>query len=169
LLVFVGAKQICWRAAEEGGLRKSLMDGLLKGCYVFLNCFNRLGIKMKIKIITIIGLITVLSACNMANIGNKRLEQVNLESFSEDVIKGNLSKDDVKEILGNPSTVSVSSVGKTIWMYSLITSKADATLFIPIVGGLIGGVNSKSKMVTVIFEDGLAQEVTVVESNASTR
>jgi outer membrane protein assembly factor BamE (lipoprotein component of BamABCDE complex) len=145
------------------------MDGLLKGCYVFLNCFNRLGIKMKIKIITIIGLITVLSACNMANIGNKRLEQVNLESFSEDVIKGNLSKDDVKEILGNPSTVSVSSVGKTIWMYSLITSKADATLFIPIVGGLIGGVNSKSRMVTVTFEDGIAQEVTVVESNASTR
>ena len=85
----------------------------------------------------------MLSACNMTNMGDKRLERVNLESFSDDVSKGNLTKNNVKEILGNPSTVSVSSVGKTIWMYSLITSKADAALFIPIVGGLVGGVDTK--------------------------
>ena len=111
---------------------------------------------MKCKIITIIGLITILSACNMTDIGDKKLEQLNLESFSEDVSKGNLSKDDVKEMLGNPSTVSVSSDGKTIWAYSLITSKVDARLFIPFVGALLGGVDTKLRTVTVTFQDELA-------------
>ena len=91
----------------------------------------------------------VLMGCVSAD-GNKDIG--NAEVLSQ--IKPNEStKADVRARLGPPTDTTYTAAGQEIWKYTYMRSEMRATNFIPIVGGVVGGADTKSATLTILWHE----------------
>lgn len=117
-------------------------------------------------IISTILLIT-LFGCGSTSTGNEAITNVDFESLIKEINTTDVSIEQVKQKLGNPTTVTTNSNGLTVFSYFTMSTSVDAATFIPVVGLFAGGAESKSIVVTVSFNDkGVAEEITISDSKS---
>ena len=95
--------------------------------------------------------------CSKQTRGNQNLSGVSVTEIQDRIKEGKTTKHEVKEWLGEPSGISKDKDGNEVWRYSFgnYESKIRATTFIPVVGGLLGGVDTKmeSRILTIVFKN----------------
>lgn len=67
--------------------------------------------------------------------------------------KGVTTTNDLRRLFGNPTTVTTSATGDTMWSYTNIQTSVDAATYIPIVGGFIGGADASVKTITITIDE----------------
>ena len=91
----------------------------------------------------------VLMGCVTAE-GNKDIG--NAEVLSQ--IKPNEStKADVQALLGPPADTMYTAAGQEIWKYAYVRSETRATSFIPIVGDFVGGTDTETATLTILWHE----------------
>lgn len=97
--------------------------------------------------------------CTKQTSGNQNLSGVSVTEIQDRIIEGKTTKAEIKEWLGEPSGISKDKDGNEVWNYSFnnFESKVRAESFIPIIGGLIGGSDSKheNRMLHITFKKGV--------------
>ncbi|MBI1308638.1 MAG: hypothetical protein GC129_02110 [Proteobacteria bacterium] len=73
------------------------------------------------------------------------------QSQLADFKKGHTTRAEVLQKLGQPSQRIVDTNGNTSLIYSYFESTARPETFIPIVGGLVGGADTRTNIVTLTF------------------
>ena len=77
------------------------------------------------------------------------------------LVKGKSTKADVRAAIGAPDNISKDLSGQESWIYSYSRSTVKGTTFIPYIGGLVGGSNTQTQQVVVVFgADGTVENVT---------
>lgn len=89
-------------------------------------------------------LLIVLSGC--ATVG-KEVTQEQVKGFK----KGETTMEEVVSKLGSPTSSGVDASGRTVISYVFVHAQARAATFVPLVGPLIGGADSRSSAVSFTF------------------
>lgn len=111
-------------------------------------------------VITTIGI----SGC-ASTMGNESVAQVTAADVKQKIIAGKSTKKDVEQQFGKPGTVQSNKNGDT-WIYQYGQAKSSPLSFVPVVGMYIGGIDAKSKTITVEFnKTGVVRDATYGESN----
>lgn len=102
-------------------------------------------------------LIMVLLGLGCASQGNKQIAQ---DEIVNQIEPGVSTKEDVKRLVGEPTMVDFSDSGQEKWVYQYVRAKTRATSFIPVAGMLVGGADTKTHSLTIIFnDDGTVQKM----------
>ena len=102
--------------------------------------------------------VLVLSAAMLVgcvSVGNERVGKLtaspNLEGQTKDVVVA---------LVGEPMTKAFGQDGAEVWSYYYTHAQVKASTFIPIIGGFVGGADSRSKQLAVRFgQDGKVNAV----------
>lgn len=81
---------------------------------------------------------------------------------------GKTTFQEVIEALGKPTAVVTNSNGMKTITYMFVDTEIDSTMYIPIVGPLIGGVSSESEGFTLSFSNNLLTQVIQTNSQGRT-
>ncbi len=93
-----------------------------------------------------VSIVLALMLCGCASVGRK------LDANQVDQIKkGETTKEQVAQLVGNPDQATKDSDGVTTWLYTYSRATAKASNFIPIVGAFAGGFDTETQSVTVTF------------------
>ncbi|QHI68417.1 outer membrane protein assembly factor BamE domain-containing protein [Tichowtungia aerotolerans] len=86
------------------------------------------------------------------------------------IVKGQTSKNEVLRLFGPPTMrIGIGSDRET-WSYSYAEAKAQKRMFIPIVGPLIGSVDSEAHSITIGFDsNGVVKTVSVFDQTGGRR
>jgi len=104
-----------------------------------------------------------LSGC-ASTMGNESVAQVTAADVKQKIIVGKSTKKDVEQQFGKPGTVQSGKNGDT-WIYQYGQAKSSPLSFVPVVGMYIGGIDAKSKTITVEFKKtGVVRDATYGES-----
>ena len=107
--------------------------------------------------------------CTKQTSGNQNLSGVSVTEIQDRIIEGKTTKAEVKEWLGEPSGITKDKDGNEVWNYSFsnFESQVRAETFIPIVGGLLGGSDTKqeNRMLGITFKRGVVYSYTFETSN----
>jgi len=110
---------------------------------------------MKIRVLICLVVVSFLLGC--ATYGNKNIKDDELISKIQPDIT---TKEEVKQLIGDPWKVSFTESGEETWDYMLTKSQARASSFIPIVGIFAGGVDTQTYTLTIrIGKDGIVKGV----------
>lgn len=113
------------------------------------------------KYVILMAAILTISGCTTMG---KEVSDSQAAAFS----KGVTTKDQVIAALGKPASDSVSSNGETVIVYNYINATARPETFIPIIGGFVGGIDTKSNMTMFKFgKDGKLVDYNITKTNAS--
>ena len=83
--------------------------------------------------------------------------------------KGKTTKKEVKKLIGEPAHISFLQNDEEHWIYSYTESKTKLSSFVPKVGGLLGGSDTKTCSLNVIFsKNGKVKKVGKGETSGST-
>ena len=114
------------------------------------------------KIILVAFSIYLLSGCAATGV---QVKEENLKSF----VEGKTTIEEVVNALGEPTSTMRNSDGTKILMYIYMSSTVRPETFIPIVGGFVGGADTKSSNVMLNFnQSGVLQSYSTSESNMGT-
>jgi len=83
--------------------------------------------------------------------GNEKISKETTESIGTKVTKGVTTKDQIKELFGEPQKVTLSYDGGLVWKYRYSESKAKAANYIPCVRFVAGGRDVHWKLVVFFF------------------
>lgn len=114
----------------------------------------------------------VLSAtgCSKQTSGNQNLSGVSVTEIQDRIIEGKTTKAEIKEWLGEPSGITKDKDGNEVWSYNFSNyeSKMRAETFIPVIGGFIGGVDSKheNRMLGITFKNGVVYRYSFETANS---
>ena len=109
----------------------------------------------------VILLTVILAGCVTA--GNPSVKD---ESKTSQIHKGVTTKQEVKELLGMPQSITTSD-GVETWGYSYVHAQATGVSYIPIVGIFAGGATSESNSISLEFnEDDVVKKITTGHATA---
>ncbi|MEQ1601529.1 MAG: hypothetical protein ABL885_07155 [Methylophilaceae bacterium] len=109
-------------------------------------------------ILNLATVVLLLAGC--ATVG-KEITQDQLTSFK----KGETTIEEVVAKLGTPTSSSVTATGQRTISYVFAHAQARPASFIPIIGPLVGGTDSRSSMVFFMFgNDGKLENYTLSQS-----
>lgn len=97
----------------------------------------------------VLGGMLALSAC--ASGGNESIKNETSASVDQKIHDGVTTKDQVRQIFGDPAQTSFTDSGHEEWQYAFDNSKSDAANFIPVYGDLHQGQHGTAKHLTIIF------------------
>ncbi|WP_261150820.1 outer membrane protein assembly factor BamE domain-containing protein [Serratia entomophila] len=101
------------------------------------------------KILFVAAAAIALAGC--ASGGNKSIEQETQVGVQSKIIKGKTTKQGVKAIYGDPTSVSLSSDGKEQWHYVFTNTQVSGKAFIPIYGLFDNGATTNMKQLIIVF------------------
>jgi len=87
-----------------------------------------------------------------ASSGNEKVRTETMDTVSSKVTKGTTTKDQVKALYGEPSSVSLTDSGSEVWKYEYAHATATAVSYVPIVGLFAGGADVNKNEVVFIFD-----------------
>lgn len=110
----------------------------------------------------------LLAGC--ASAGNEKVRTETMESLGSKVTKGTTTKDQVKQLYGEPTHVSLTDGGSEVWTYEYAHVTPKAANFVPIVNFFAAGNDvSKNEVVFIFDKDSVMQNYTVHASETETR
>ncbi len=111
--------------------------------------------------LSIIVLLIALSGC--ASVG-KEIQTDKVGQIKKDVT----TEQEVLALLGTPMTKTMGSDGKIIMLYQYTKVKNKAANFIPVAGLLLGGMDMRTQMLTIVVsKDGKVENYTLNDSNTN--
>jgi outer membrane protein assembly factor BamE (lipoprotein component of BamABCDE complex) len=103
-------------------------------------------------------LLSCMFLCGCASFGNKVLQYEDRYSIEGKIVKGETTKEEVRDTFGDPLDVDFTDSGNTIWKYTFTKSHIKAASLIPVVNWFTSGVKGKVKELTIFFDkDGMVQ------------
>jgi outer membrane protein assembly factor BamE (lipoprotein component of BamABCDE complex) len=115
----------------------------------------------------IIALAILISGC--ASAGNEKVRTETMDTVGAKVSRGVTTKDQVKALYGEPSSVSLTDAGSEVWKYEYAHATAKAVNFVPIVGIFAGGADiNKNEVVFIFDKNNIMQNYTVHASQSET-
>ena len=85
--------------------------------------------------------------CGCVSVGHK-LDEAKVEQIK----KGATTRNQVIQLIGQPDQVTRDGDGKVTFQYVYVHASAKASSFIPLVGPLVGGVNTQNQSLSVSFD-----------------
>jgi hypothetical protein len=114
------------------------------------------------KLAVIMGVAGVLAACAASGV---QVTEQQAQSFTV----GKSTYSDVVGALGEPTTVTSSSNGNRVAIYSYAAASARPQNFIPIINRFASGYDTKSSAVRFVFDsNGILKETTSTQNNMGT-
>lgn len=101
------------------------------------------------KYLILASLLLALGGC--ASTGSMAMKNENTTTLQQKIIKGKTTKQEITQLFGEPQSRSVDDRGNETWTYSYSNSTSNIANFIPYAGALIGGAESKTRIMTVTF------------------
>jgi outer membrane protein assembly factor BamE (lipoprotein component of BamABCDE complex) len=112
---------------------------------------------MQVRVLFCSAILSSLFLLGCASYGNKQITQ---QETVEKIEIGKTTKADVKALLGEPAEVIFSDNGDEDWAYIYSKSTVRATSFIPVVGIVAGGADTKTSTLKVRFnKEGVVQKL----------
>lgn len=103
-----------------------------------------------------------LIGCAKGGGGNQKLAGTSSSEIQDKLVEGRTTKAEVRDWLGEPTGISKNKNGTESWRYNLTNheSKVKASTFIPYIGGLVGGSESKTenRTLTINFKNGVVSD-----------
>lgn len=100
-----------------------------------------------------------ISGCSKMTAGNQNLSGVSVTEIQERIKEGKTTKKEVHAWLGEPSSINKDKDGNEVWGFSFMNHETAVrpTSFIPIIGGLVGGVDTKNefRMLHITFQNNI--------------
>ncbi len=96
--------------------------------------------------------ITNLNISGCSTSGKKKKKKETSQSLQSKIIKNKTTKSEIITALGEPETRTTLDSGNEEWTYSMDNNQFDATTFIPVVGLLTGGSQTKAKTLEIEFK-----------------
>lgn len=93
----------------------------------------------------------VITGCAVKT-GHQFLEKMSNEDISSKLVKGQTSKNQVKELFGDPSDVDVLPDGKENWVYSYVRSSSKGINFVPYANLVYSGTNDNTRKLKILFD-----------------
>jgi outer membrane protein assembly factor BamE (lipoprotein component of BamABCDE complex) len=119
------------------------------------------------KFVWLIAAVLLVSGC--ASAGNEKVRTETMDTVGAKVTKGVTTKDQVKGLYGEPSSVSLTDAGSEVWKYEYAHATATAVSFVPVVGMFAGGANvNKNEVVFIFDKNNVMQNYTVHASQSET-
>jgi len=97
-------------------------------------------------------LFVALSIAGCASTGNQNVKAATQESVKAQLKEGVTTKEEVRKMLGEPTSVSFTDSGNEIWTFKYSEAQSHASNFIPIVSLFSSGADVKNKEVVVLFD-----------------
>jgi outer membrane protein assembly factor BamE (lipoprotein component of BamABCDE complex) len=117
------------------------------------------------KLITTIAMVLLVAAC--ASSGNEKVRTETMDTVGQKVTKGKSTKADVKQLYGEPGSVSLTDGGGEVWHYAYAHATANGASYIPIVGIFAGGADvAKNEVVFIFDKNDVMQNYTVHASQS---
>lgn len=105
-------------------------------------------------------------ACS--NSGNKTLKNETSESVDAKIIDGVTTKQQVKQMFGDPLNVNYTDSGKEIWKYEMVHSSVDGINFVPGMAYFGSRNHGISKQLAIIFDGDKVLHHTMASSKTVT-
>jgi hypothetical protein len=86
-----------------------------------------------------------------ASIGNESIADASSDSVSAQLVKGKTRQDHVRELYGDPATISFTDSGNEIWEYDFSRTVSKPTNFIPYVSLIHSGAEGDKKSLVIFF------------------
>lgn len=107
---------------------------------------------MKTLYITLLLIVVVTTLSGCASSGNKNLEKQTEVTISQQITKGKTKKTDIKQLFGEPSSVSPTDSGNQMWTYRFERAVPHVSNFVPFVGIFSSGADVTSKELVIMFD-----------------
>ncbi|WP_245191549.1 hypothetical protein [Acetobacter oryzifermentans] len=105
-------------------------------------------------------------ACS--NSGNKTLKNETQASVDAKIIDGVTTKEQVKQMFGDPLNVNYTDSGKEIWKYEMVHSSVDGINFVPGMAYFGSRNHGTSKQLAIIFDGDKVLHHTMASSKTVT-
>ncbi len=105
-------------------------------------------------------------ACS--NSGNKTLKNATQASVDAQIIDGVTTKEQVKQMFGDPLNVNYTDSGKEIWKYEMVHSSVDGINFVPGMAYFGSRNHGISKQLAIIFDGDKVLHHTMATSKTVT-
>ncbi|OUJ10675.1 outer membrane protein assembly factor BamE [Acetobacter sp. DsW_059] len=105
------------------------------------------------KIASVAGLSLMLALSACASGGNESIKNETGASIDQKIHDGVTTKEQVRQLFGDPAQTSFTDSGHEQWQYTFDNSKSDVTNFIPVYGDLHQGQHGTAKHLTIIFNN----------------
>ena len=111
--------------------------------------------------------VVLLGGC--ASEGNQQLANLHSAQVSNELVKGQSTKADVRRMFGGPMKVHFTDNGNEIWEYDFTKMHAKVQNFIPVVNWFTTGEKGKKKTLVVFFDkNGVVENYTMSSSAIDT-
>jgi outer membrane protein assembly factor BamE (lipoprotein component of BamABCDE complex) len=121
-----------------------------------------MNIKSKLFLVASIAIL----ATGCASGGNERMRDQTQASVSQKIAEGKTGKEEVKEMLGDATSVSFTDSGNEIWTYKHARATPKAQNFIPIVNLFSRGADVKTKELVILFDkNGIVNRYSMRETD----
>ena len=122
---------------------------------------------MKKYLITVVAVLLI-SGCGSS--GNEKVRTETMDTVSSKVTKGVTTKDQVKGLYGEPSSVTLTDGGNEVWKYEYAHATSQPQNFIPVVNLVARGYDVDKNEVVFIFDSkNIVQNYTVHASKSETK
>ena len=113
--------------------------------------------------------ILAISGC-AAKTGNQFLEKTSSEELSKKLIANSTTKNDVKEMFGDPMTITFMASNNEMWSYSFVRSEAKMINLVPMVNLFYAGSNDNIRSLHIIFNpDNIVNSFNFINSDGETK
>lgn len=120
--------------------------------------------KVKSRLLLVASIAILVAGC--ASGGNERLRDQTQASVSQKITEGKTSRAEVKDTLGEATSVSFTDNGSEIWTYKHARATPKAQNFIPVVSLFSRGADVKKKELVILFDkDGIVNRYSMRETN----
>ena len=110
-----------------------------------------------------------ISGC-AAKTGNQFLETTSSEELSKKLIKHHTTKNNVKQMFGDPMHIEIVRSNIERWTYEFVRSEAKMSNFVPLIDIFYKGSNDNRRALHITFNpDNIVLDFYLINSNSETK
>lgn len=100
----------------------------------------------------LLGVMAITSGC-AGKTGNEVLGKMEKEKINQQIVKGQTTKAQVKEIFGDPDKTDFDPSGLEKWTYSHKRSAAKAINYVPVANWFVAGTNDTIRNLVILWNE----------------
>jgi len=102
--------------------------------------------------------------------GNEQLGKMEKSEINQKIEKGKTTKQDIKDMLGDPDKTDFDNNGHEKWTYVHVRKDLKLVNYVPVANWFVGGTNDTTKSVVVLFhDDGVVKNYIVSDAKGETK
>lgn len=122
------------------------------------------------KLCLILCLVTPILAGCAGKTGNQFLEKTTDAEIATKLIKNKTTKEEVKNLYGDPDDFDLRNNGNELWTYSFRRSSAKGINYVPYVNTFYRGTNDTMRRLKILFnKDGILENYSFAKSEGETK